>query len=103
RSYLSRAAAELQPRFFKRLQPSMMAPALLDAMLIILVFAIQATVAGPSRNGTLNPATLCTYLAAFFIFSIGEDLYSPRKTATAENGAVVRAIGWATLFAILPL
>ena len=103
RSYLSRVAAELQPRFFKRFRPSMLAPALLDAMLIIVVFAIQATGAGPSRSGILNPATLCTYLAAFFIFSIGEDLYSPRKTATAENGAVVRAIGWATFFAILPL
>jgi len=103
RSFLSRVAAELQPQFFKRFQPAMLVPATLDAVLIILVFGLQALVPGPSRNGALNLATLCIYVAAFLIFSIEEDLYSPRKATAAENGSVIRAIGWATIFASLSL
>lgn len=102
-SVLTRVAAELQPRFFKRFRPAMLLPATLDAMLIILVFALQARVPGSSRNGVLNLPTLCIYIAAFLIFSIEEDLYSPRKATTAESGAAIRAIGWATIFASVSL
>jgi len=103
RSFLSRVAAELPPRFFNRFQPAMLVPATLDAALIFLVFGLQSLVVGASGNGGLNPATLCIYIAAFLIFSIEEELYSPRKRATAEIGAVIRAIGWATILASLSL
>jgi exopolysaccharide biosynthesis polyprenyl glycosylphosphotransferase len=98
RSVLSRIAAELQPRFFKRVQASMLVPGMVDVTLIILVFAFERWLLGSSLDQTFNFSKLCIYVASFLIFSIEEDLYSPRKVTMAENGAAIRAVGWATLF-----
>src|SRR6202022_3458126 len=58
---------------------------------------------GSSQNQAFNFAKLCIYLASFLIFSIEENLYSQQKTTMSENGAAIRAVGWATLFGIFSL
>lgn len=99
RSFLSRVAAEFLPQFFKRFEATMLVPGMVDVTLIILVFAFERWLVDSSRNQAFNFATLCIYIASFLIFSIEENLYSQQKTRIEENGAALRAVGWATLFA----
>jgi exopolysaccharide biosynthesis polyprenyl glycosylphosphotransferase len=101
--FLSRMAAEIVPRFFERFQATMLVPGMVDATLLTLVFAFERWLLGSSRNQAFNFAKLCIYLASFLIFSIEENLYSQQKTTMSENGAAIRAVGWATIFGIFSL
>jgi len=101
-SFLSRMASELRPRFLKRFQATMVVPAILDITLIVLVFVFETRLLGLPR-GLLSLSTVSIYISAFLIFSIEENLYAQQKSTLAENGAAVRAIGWATLFASFSL
>jgi exopolysaccharide biosynthesis polyprenyl glycosylphosphotransferase len=97
RSFLSMVGAEILPRFFKRFQVSMVVPGMVDVTLIVLVFVFESRLFGLPRF-SLSLFILSIYLSAFLIFSIEENLYAQQKTI-AENGAAIRALGWATLFA----
>jgi exopolysaccharide biosynthesis polyprenyl glycosylphosphotransferase len=102
RSFVSKIAAEIVPRFVKRFQVSMVVPGMVDVTLIILVFVFETRLFGLSLF-PLNLFTLSIYISTFLIFSIEENLYSQQKTTIAENGAAIRAVGWATLFASFSL
>jgi exopolysaccharide biosynthesis polyprenyl glycosylphosphotransferase len=101
-SFLNRMAAELRPRFLKRFQATMVVPAMLDITLIVLVCVFETRLLGLPR-GLLSLSTVCIYISAFLIFSIEENLYAQHKSTLAENGAAVRAVGWASLFASFSL
>ncbi|MCU1272498.1 MAG: exopolysaccharide biosynthesis polyprenyl glycosylphosphotransferase [Acidobacteriaceae bacterium] len=100
--FLSRLAAEIVPRFFKRFQATMLPPAILDLTLIVSVFVFETWLLGLSRLA-LSLSSVCIYISAFLIFAVEENLYSQQKTTMSENGAAIRAVGWATLFGIFSL
>jgi exopolysaccharide biosynthesis polyprenyl glycosylphosphotransferase len=100
RSLLCAIAVEILPRFCRRFEAKMLAPAMLDSALIILVCAFEILMFGAR---TIHPGILCVYLLAFLIFAIEEDLYTTKKTAWEENVAACRAVAWAMLFASLSL
>jgi exopolysaccharide biosynthesis polyprenyl glycosylphosphotransferase len=101
-SFLSRVAVELRPRFLKRFQATMVVPAILDITLIVLVCVFETRLLRLPRN-LLSLSTVCIYISAFLIFSIEENLYAQQKSTLAENGAAVRAVSWASLFASFSL
>lgn len=74
----------------------MLAPAMLDLVLITLIFSLQAWMMG---SKSLNSAILFIYILSFLVFAVEEDLYLPHKTRLPECAAACRAIAWATLFA----
>jgi exopolysaccharide biosynthesis polyprenyl glycosylphosphotransferase len=102
RPFLSRSAAELLPRFLHRIEATMLAPAMRDAALIILVFAFETSLLRSPRHA-FELFTLLIFVVTFLIFAIQEDLYLGKKTTFAENAAAFRALGWTTLIAILSL
>jgi exopolysaccharide biosynthesis polyprenyl glycosylphosphotransferase len=96
RPILKTLAMHILPRFCLRFDARMLAPAMLDLALIILVSWLETWVLG-SRS--LHFASLAVYGLSFLVFAIEEDLYLSRKTAMSENAAVCRAVSWATVFA----
>jgi exopolysaccharide biosynthesis polyprenyl glycosylphosphotransferase len=93
---LTTIATDILPRFCHRFDASMLAPAMLDVALIILISSLGTWMLG---QHSLHWATFGVYVSSFLIFAIEEELYRSQKTALSENAAICRAVGWATLFA----
>jgi exopolysaccharide biosynthesis polyprenyl glycosylphosphotransferase len=100
RGYVRNIAAEFLPRFCQKFEAKMLAPAILDAALIILVFASEAWLLRPRA---LPLATVFVYVAAFLSLAIEEGLYSGNNTPLGQHGAACRAVALAALFASLSL
>jgi exopolysaccharide biosynthesis polyprenyl glycosylphosphotransferase len=84
------------PRFCHRFEARMLAPAMLDVVLITFLFALENGALGPK---SFHPVVLVVYVLSFLVFAIEEDLYLFHKTSLQENAAACRAVAWATLFA----
>ncbi|HEX3105825.1 MAG TPA: sugar transferase [Terriglobales bacterium] len=94
-SILGTAAMHFLPRFCRRLDGGMLAPAMLDLSLLTLLFSLQVWALG---SKSLPSPILCIYAFCFVVFAIQEDLYLSHKTEFSENAAACRAIVWATFF-----
>jgi exopolysaccharide biosynthesis polyprenyl glycosylphosphotransferase len=95
RPILKTIAMFFLPRFWRRFDARMLAPAMLDLSLVTLLFSLQAWALG---SKSLPPSILYIYALCFLVFAIQEDLYVSLKTALSENAAACRTIAWATLF-----
>src|SRR5438270_290889 len=82
RPILKTVATHFLPRFCHRFDASMLAPAMLDLALIILVSSLGTWVLG---SQSLHLASLAVYGLSFLVFAIEEDLYLSQKTAMSEN------------------
>src|SRR5437764_3135002 len=96
RPILTSVAMHSLPRFCQRFEARMLAPAMLDVVLITFLFALENAALGPK---SFHPVVLVVYVLSFLVFAIEEDLYLLHKTSLPENAAACRAVAWATLFA----
>ncbi len=95
-SVRNRVAGRLLPRFCRRFEAAMAAPAILDSALIILMFVFAARLL---HSGSFHWSALGIFISTFLIFGIEEDLYSRNRSSLAENCAVGWALFWPSLFA----
>lgn len=96
RPTLTTIALDILPRFCRRFDARMLAPAMLDLALIVLVSSLETWLLPPR---SLHAAMFGVFILSFLVFAIEEDLYLPHKTAWAGNAAACRAVAWAALFA----
>ena len=98
RSLLRVTLAELRPKFFAELAGWMVAPAIVDVALIILVYAFVCRL---TTSGRSNEIILFIYLSVFLIFAAEENLYSQFGSVIAETCAVLRTSLWPMLLTVL--
>ena len=88
---------QLLPESLKLLHPSMLGTAVLDLLLILMVFWISAKPIGPHFTNFSAPA-IGFYVVMFLLFSLQGELYRAEQRAlAAERSIIIKAVLWTTV------
>src|SRR5579864_5522789 len=96
-------AVQFLPESFKLLHPSMVGTAVLDLLLILMVFWIAAKPAS-SYLTIFSASAIRFYVVMFLLFSLQGELYrAEQRTLAAERSIIIKAVFWTTVLSGMAL